>query len=321
VRFRDKMRHQVFLEPEGLKSDLIYPNGISTSLPQNIQEEFVRSIPGLEEAKFMRYGYAIEYDFIDPRELEETLESKKIENLFFAGQVNGTTGYEEAAGQGLIAGANAALKLQNKKFVLSRSDSYIGVMINDLVNFGTQEPYRMMTSRAEYRIKLRSDNASERLTAIGNQYGLITIEKLKNYNDIIEQKNKICYFLKTKNILERYNNLDNLQPKSIFDIKHIKELFPEIIDVDERILINIFAENLYKDYEKRLAKDIEILQSDKKITIPDNINYNDITGLSNEIKTKLENSSPKTIADIRRIQGMTPSALITIIIYIKKLKN
>ncbi|MBY0580756.1 MAG: tRNA uridine-5-carboxymethylaminomethyl(34) synthesis enzyme MnmG, partial [Rickettsiales bacterium] len=195
VKFRDKIRHQVFLEPEGLRSDLIYPNGISTSLPQNIQEEFVRSISGLEQAKFIRYGYAIEYDFIDPRELEETLESKKIENLFFAGQINGTTGYEEAAGQGLIAGANAALKLQNKKFVLSRSDSYIGVMINDLVNFGTKEPYRMMTSRAEYRIKLRSDNASERLTAIGNQYGLITTEKLKNYNGIIEQKNKIYHFL------------------------------------------------------------------------------------------------------------------------------
>jgi tRNA uridine 5-carboxymethylaminomethyl modification enzyme len=321
VKFRDKIRHQVFLEPEGLRSDLIYPNGISTSLPQDIQEEFVRSISGLEEAKFIRYGYAIEYDFIDPRELEETLESKKIENLFFAGQINGTTGYEEAAGQGLIAGANAALKLQNKKFVLSRSDSYIGVMINDLVNFGTKEPYRMMTSRAEYRIKLRSDNASERLTAIGNQYGLITTEKLKNYNDIVEQKNKIYHFLKTKSIIEGYNNLDNLQSKGILNIKQIKKLFPEIIDTDERILINIFAENLYKDYEKRLAKDIEILQNDKKITIPNNINYNGITGLSNEIKMKLENSSPKTIADIRRIQGMTPSALITIIIYIKKLKN
>jgi tRNA uridine 5-carboxymethylaminomethyl modification enzyme len=321
VRFRDKIRHQIFLEPEGLRSDLIYPNGISTSLPQNIQEEFVRSISGLEEAKFIRYGYAIEYDFIDPRELEETLESKKIENLFFAGQINGTTGYEEAAGQGLIAGANAALKLQNKKFILSRSDSYIGVMINDLVNFGTKEPYRMMTSRAEYRIKLRSDNASERLTAIGNQYGLITTEKLKNYNDIIEQKNQIYHFLKTKSIIEGYNNLYNLQSIGILDIKQVKKLFPEIIDIDERILINIFAENLYKDYEKRLAKDIEILQNDKKITIPNNINYNGITGLSNEIKTKLENSSPKTIADIRRIQGMTPSALITIIIYIKKLKN
>ena len=200
VKFKDKERHQVFLEPEGLESDLIYPNGISTSLPQNIQEEFIRTITGLEQAKFIRYGYAIEYDFIDPRELEETLESKKIKNLYFAGQVNGTTGYEEAAGQGIVAGANAALKLQNKEFILSRSDSYIGVMINDLVSFGTQEPYRMMTSRAEYRIKLRADNAAERLTGIGNQYGLLTTERLQNYANFLSKKCKVKHILKTKKI-------------------------------------------------------------------------------------------------------------------------
>jgi tRNA uridine 5-carboxymethylaminomethyl modification enzyme len=321
VKFKDKKRHQVFLEPEGLESDLIYPNGISTSLPQNIQEEFVRTIAGLEQVKFIRYGYAIEYDFIDPRELEETLESKKIKNLYFAGQVNGTTGYEEAAGQGIVAGANAALKLQNKEFILSRSNSYIGVMINDLVSFGTQEPYRMMTSRAEYRIKLRSDNAAERLTDIGNQYGLLTAEKLQNYTNILNKKHKIEHIFQTKKITDGYKNIDELIAKNILSIKQLKKHFPEIIDADERILINIFAENLYKDYEKRLAKDIEILQNDKKITIPNTINFNEINGLSNEIKTKLENSSPKTIADIKRIQGMTPSALITIIIHIKKLRG
>lgn len=321
VKFKDKKRHQVFLEPEGLESDLIYPNGISTSLPQNIQEEFIRTISGLEQVKFIRYGYAIEYDFIDPRELEETLESKKIKNLYFAGQINGTTGYEEAAGQGIVAGANAALKLQNKEFILSRSDSYIGVMINDLVSFGTQEPYRMMTSRAEYRIKLRSDNAAERLTDIGSQYGLLTAEKLQNYADILSKKNKIEHILKTKKIIDGNKNIDELLSKNILSTRQLKEHFPEIIDADERILINIFAENLYKDYEKRLIKDIEILQSDKKIIIPNIINFNEINGLSNEVKTKLENSSPKTIADIKRIQGMTPSALITIIIYIKKLRN
>ncbi len=311
MRFKDKERHQIFLEPEGLESDLVYPNGISTSLPKNVQEKFVRSIYGLENAKITRWGYDIEYDFIDPRELKETLESKKISNLFFAGQINGTTGYEEAAGQGVIAGANAALKLNSKQLILSRSDSYIGVMINDLTNFGTEEPYRMMTSRAEYRIKLRNDNATERLTEIGKKYGLISAKKLKNYQDICTEKNKTEDLIKSKQFIWNFKNTDDY-------IHQIKSYFSEIAKTDNRILIKIYAENLYKNYEKRLLKDIEILKKDKEVIIPKILNFDEIKGLSNEIRTKLKNTSPQTIADVKRIQGMTPSALIAIIIYLKK---
>ena len=318
VRFRDKQRHQIFLEPEGLDSDLIYPNGISTSLSQEAQRQFIQTITGLEQAEIVRFGYAIEYDYINPQELEETLESKKIKNLFFAGQINGTTGYEEAAGQGIIAGTNAALSLQSRKFILSRDNSYIGVMINDLVNFGTQEPYRMMTSRAEYRIKLRSDNATERLTGLGVSFGLISGQRLRKFEETKEKKIKLEQFLKNKKMNSKYSNAFELISRSNLGIDKIKEMITELNDEDDRILIKILSEQLYKDYEARLAKDIEILQSDKGILIPKNIDFNQIKGLSNEIKSKLLSCCPKSIADIKRIQGMTPAALVAIIVYIKK---
>ena len=318
TRFKDKQRHQIFLEPEGLDSDLIYPNGISTSLSQEAQKEFIKTISGLEKAMIIRFGYAIEYDYIDPQELTETLESKKIKNLFFAGQINGTTGYEEAAGQGLIAGTNAALSLQSKQLILSRENSYIGVMIDDLVKFGTQEPYRMMTSRAEYRIKLRGDNAAERLTMLGANFGLISNQRLAKLRKIKEEKAELERFLKNKKVGGKYSNAFELISHSKLNIDETKSIITELNYKDDRILIKILSEQLYKDYEARLAKDIEILQDDKNLFIPKKINFNDIKGLSNEIKSKLATSSLKTIADVKRIQGMTPAALIAIMIYIKK---
>ena len=318
TKFKDKQRHQIFLEPEGLDSNLIYPNGISTSLSQEVQGEFIKTIPGLEKAVIIKFGYAIEYDYIDPQELTETLESKKIKNLFFAGQINGTTGYEEAAGQGVIAGTNAALSLQSKQFILSRENSYIGVMIDDLVKFGTQEPYRMMTSRAEYRIKLRADNAAERLTMLGANFGLISNQRLEKLRKVKEEKAELEKFLKSKKIKGNYSNAFGLISCSKLSIDEIKGIITELNYKDDRIFIKILSEQLYKDYEARLAKDIEILQDDKNLFIPKKINFNDIKGLSNEIKSKLAASSPKTIADIKRIQGMTPAALIAIMIYIKK---
>ena len=318
VRFKDKLRHQIFLEPEGLDSDLIYPNGISTSLSREVQTRFIQTILGLEKADIVRFGYAIEYDYIDPQELEETLESKKIKNLFFAGQVNGTTGYEEAAGQGVVAGANAALKLQSKQFVLSRDNSYIGVMIDDLVKFGTQEPYRMMTSRAEYRIKLRCDNAAERLTPLAANFGMIAEQRLRKLQETKEKKAELEQFLRNKKIDDKYPNAFELISRANLSMDKIKEIIAELNSVDDRILIKILSEQLYKDYEARLAKDIEILQTDKNFLIPKEINFNDIKGLSSEIKSKLTSSSTKTIADIKRIQGMTPAALIAIMVYIKK---
>jgi tRNA uridine 5-carboxymethylaminomethyl modification enzyme len=318
TRFKDKARHQIFLEPEGVDSDLVYPNGISTSLPQAVQKEFVQTIGGLERAQIVRFGYAIEYDYISPQELKETLESKKIKNLFFAGQVNGTTGYEEAAGQGLVAGANAALKLKSQKFILSRDNSYIGVMINDLVTFGTQEPYRMMTSRAEYRIRLRPDNAAERLSYLGSAAELVSEERINKLEKITQNKIKLESFLKNTKVAGKWSNAFDLICHTNPSIDSLKDIVPELKNTDERMLIKIISEQLYKDYEIRLKKDIAILNSDKELIIPSNMNINNIKGLSNEIKSKFLKVSPKTIADIKRISGITPAALVAIMIYIKK---
>lgn len=332
TRFADKDRHQVFLEPEGLDSNIIYPNGISTSLPQEVQELFIRSIPGLENSRFQQYGYAIEYDFVDPTELKSTLETKKIAGLFLAGQINGTTGYEEAAGQGLIAGANAALHLTGKEYTHTRADSYIGVMINDLITNGTIEPYRMMTSRAEFRIYLRSDNADFRLTRNANEVGLVGHDRLTKYNTRLDAYNDA----KAQLISQQFSP-NQLQDNGIYisndgvkrsalqllglpniTLEQLKQFVPLLSSIEHHILNSLIAESIYKPFENKIDQDIKILNDEVNVKIPEKLDYSLISGISNELVTKLNNIRPSNIFEAKQIQGMTPSAVIALYIYLKR---
>ena len=335
VRFADKTSHQIFLEPEGLTTDTIYPNGISTSLPEEVQYDYVRSIKGLESVEIQQVGYAIEYDYVDPRALRATLELKDVGNLYFAGQINGTTGYEEAAAQGMVAGINAARMVRGEEpAVFSRRESYIGVMIDDLITRGVAEPYRMFTSRAEFRLALRSDNADQRLTPKGRDLGLVQDQRWERFNNRMEAINSTKAQLRGESLTARElsnagvainpdtPNRDAYNALSLNDVSFelLAMLRSEFANVAPEIAEQIKNDALYQSYIDRQAREYANAQKDEDVALPTDLDYKNIGGLSKELQLKLGAARPTTLAHARKIDGMTPAALLVIAAYTKKLK-
>jgi tRNA uridine 5-carboxymethylaminomethyl modification enzyme len=332
VKFKDKQRHQIFLEPESLTTNIVYPNGISTSLPKEIQQEILFKINGLQNVRMIRPGYAIEYDYVFPTELDFTLKTKKIENLYLAGQINGTTGYEEAAAQGIVAGLNAAQSVKNLESIkFERSQSYIGVMIDDLITKGVSEPYRMFTSRAEYRLTLRADNADLRLTPLAIKYNFISeirkskfINKINDLNDFkVILSNKIVSptVLKKNGIKisqdgRKKSLLQILKFKDV-TLEKIRSIFSDIPKYEDEIEDLIKTESHYSGYIEQQKRDISIFEKDENLIIPKNIDYDLVSGLSNEIKRKLKEIRPLTFGQALRIDGVTPAAINILMIYCK----